>query len=59
MNLGGEKKDVWGARTRESAQRWVDNQSTESSFHRRKFKADGVRACCLSEGPEREGEGKD
>lgn len=59
MNLGGEKKDVWGARTRESAQRWVDNQSTESSFHRRKFKADGVRACCLSEGPEREGERKD
>lgn len=59
MNLGGEKKDVWGARTRESVQRWVDNQSTESSFHRRKFKADGVRACCLSEGPEREGERKD
>lgn len=30
---------------------WVDNQSTESSFHSHQFKADGV--LCLVEGEKR------
>lgn len=33
-----------------AALRWVDNQSTESSFHSQQFKADGV--LCLVEGGE-------
>lgn len=37
-----------------AALRWVDNQSTESSFHSHQFKADGV--LCLVEGGE-EGKG--
>lgn len=48
-------------RTREGergGQRWVDNQSTESSFHTHKFKADGVRACCGGAREKREGKGE-
>lgn len=58
------RNELWGVRIKRDGeqrtkgmggQRWVDNQSTESSFHTYKFKADGVCACC---GGKREREGK-
>lgn len=59
VNLGGEKKEGWGAGNKGGGQRWADNQSTESSFHTHKFKADGVRACCGGAREKREGGKKD
>lgn len=58
MGRWENKKKDGEQRTRgREGQRRVDNQSTESSFHTREFKADGVRACCGGAREKREGGG--
>ena len=54
----GEREQERGREGR-GGKRWVDNQSTESSFHTHKFKADGVRACCGGAREKGEGGKKD